>query len=116
MNSKKELEDLVKLLPKELNYSVASSGGYIYSGIKIPILFEFFISEDSIGLKYPIGNLTKLKIEAISTLLNNNSIGEFKHRTYGINSTKWSVWDLNLEGYSKVEIAEVVQQLLKIKL
>ncbi|GGG88555.1 hypothetical protein GCM10011416_01020 [Polaribacter pacificus] len=116
MRSKKELEDLVKLLPKELSYTVAASGDYIYSGINLPISFELFISENSLGLKYPIGNLNISKIDAINTILENIPFGEFKHRTYGINTTKWSIWELSLKGVSKEEIPNVVQQLKKVVL
>lgn len=116
MSNKKYLEELVYLLPKELRYTVASSGTYIYSGINMPISFELFISEESIGLKYPKGNLQKEKIDAISTLLEKIKIGELKHRIYGSNKTDWSIWEVSLKGVSKTEIPNLVKQLVKVKL
>jgi hypothetical protein len=116
MSSKKGLQELVDLLPKELRYTVAASGTYIYSGINMPISFELFISEENIGLKYPLGNLQQEKIDAINTLLSKVKIGEFKHRIYGSNTTDWSIWELSLEGVSKTEIPKLVKQLVRVQL
>lgn len=110
MNNKKELEELVTLLTKDLNYTVASSGGYIFSGILIPIRFELFISDDKIGLKYPKSNLSSEKIDAITSLLKSNNVGEFYHRTYGAKNI-WSVWDLSVTGMSHDEISKMIQKL-----
>ena len=115
MRSKQNLEELLDLLPKELPYTVASSGTYIYSGINIPISFELFISEE-IGLKYPVGNLQNEKINAISSLLDNIKIGKFKHRIYGNNKTDWSIWELSLEGVVSSEIPNLMKELVRVQL
>ncbi|WP_100613616.1 hypothetical protein [Confluentibacter citreus] len=111
MSSKKLSEKLKQELSKNFNFTLAASGTYIYSRIAIPMQFELFITEESIGLKYPIGNLLPNKIIAINTLLQANTNRQFVHRTYGSNSTVWSVWDLKLENTSHEAIIEIVEEL-----
>ncbi|WP_339848315.1 hypothetical protein [uncultured Dokdonia sp.] len=107
----KKHEQLKSILPDGLNYTVASSDTYIFSQVYIKIGFEFFIREDGLSIKYPKGNLSVEKINAISTLLEDNKVGDFKHRTYGSNSTTWSIWDLQIKINSKEHLVSLVDKL-----
>lgn len=111
MSKKERYKELVKQLPKDLNYSVHSDGSNIYTGILISISFAIFIREERVGVKSLKGNLEDDMIAAISTILKYKNIGEFKHRTYGSNKTQWSIWELNIDGLPEEEIPEILNTL-----
>lgn len=115
MSLKKISDELKSALPKDFKYTAASSGDYLFSHIAIPLHFELFISENSIGLKPAIGNLPQEKIKAIHTLLNKNANLNFEHRTYGTNSTTWSIWEISTEHSTVNEKADIVKKLLNFK-
>jgi hypothetical protein len=112
MNEKKSLEELVKQLPKDHKYTVAN--GYIFSGLAIQIAFDVFIKEDGLSLKYRKGNLEESTIVAITTLLNNTVTSGFFYKEYGMNSTKWSSWDLNMKNYKSDDIPAVLESLQNV--
>jgi hypothetical protein len=114
MNRKEELKELVKHLPKDLNYSVHSDGSNIYTGLLISMSFAVFIDESSIGVKSLVGNLENDMINAISTILASKNIGAFKHRTYGGNKTQWSIWEISINGVPKEEIPKILNKLRTI--
>jgi hypothetical protein len=112
MNDKKALENLVTHLPEDHEYTLAN--GYIFSGLEIKIGFDVFIREDRISLKYRKGNLEESSINVITILLNNTGIGSFIYKNYGMNSTKWSSWDLDMKNYKPEDIPAVLKKLQNV--
>lgn len=116
MNKKQErLEQLHKHLNQEFaakNFVLAD--GYIFSEFIKRIHFELFVDYEKIGLKYPKPNLSESKINQLSSIIFELD-SRFKQRNYNTTlKNKYSIWEIDIKGFSENEIEKFIKKIEKI--
>jgi len=116
MNDK---QDKLKQLNEHLNREFGAKNfeladGYIFSGFVKKIHFELFVDYDKIGLKYPKPNLSESKISQLSSIVFELD-SRFKRRDYNTTpKNKYSIWEIDIKGFSESEIEKFIKAIGKI--